>query len=241
MGRSLPTSPLFPHPPERLPEIPTVKLDRWRPWLRLLALGACIALSACNRAAVRMPGASNAFPPTHTGWKAKVSGTEVLTVATPVDTRSAHYVDEVANSWWNGCRTDALWEETASGIVEERLRDEIAVSNLYKLADPGSPQSSPLVLKTEIQAFCSQAVGAVFIRVAGITAIKFSLERDGHVVWTRKIERVVTDGDPEYSGGMVGFLEQAMRVTMSDSLRMTFIDLLKSLESDLPQPDRPTS
>jgi hypothetical protein len=90
------------------------------------------------------------------------------------------------------------------------------------------------VLKSEIHAFCSQAVGFLFVRIAGIAAVKFSLERDGKLLWEQKIERVVTDADPDYTGTQVGFVEQAMRTAMSDSLRLMLRDLLKALERDLP-------
>jgi len=87
------------------------------------------------------------------------------------------------------------------------------------------------MLKSEIHAFCSQAKGVLLVRDAGIAAVRFSLERDGKVVWERKIEHVVTDADPEYSGSQVTFVEQAMRVTMADSLRLVLRDLLREIES----------
>ncbi len=40
------------------------------------------------------------------------------------------------------------------------------------------------------------------------------------------------NADEEYTGSQVAFLEQAMRVTMADSLRELMKDLLKELEAN---------
>lgn len=200
-----------------------------------LVFGACAGLTACNRGLIRVPGASLAFPQTPTGFTAKKQLPDFIEVAAPVDQRPEHYGEAVAGTKWDGCRTDALWRDTASGILRERLTQEIASANLFRHAPTGLPAASGFVLKSEIHAFCSQAVGAFFVRIAGITAIRFTLEKDGKVVWERKVERVVTDADPEYTGGQVGFIEHAMRTAMADSLRMVLGDLLKALDLGLSQ------
>lgn len=200
----------------------------------VLAAGLCLCLTACNRAAVRIPGASLSFPQTRTGFVAKQPIPATIEIAMPVDTRSAHYGEPVARSKWDGCRTDALWVDSAPTILQERLREELASSNLFPTPLSGLPPQNRLVLKSEIHAFCSQAVGVFVVRIAGIAAVKFSIERDGKVLWEQKIERVVTDADADYSGSQVGFIEQAMRTAMADSLRLLLRDLLKEVERDLP-------
>jgi hypothetical protein len=157
-----------------------------------------------------------------------------LKVAIPVDSRSAHYDEPIAKTKWDGCRTDALWADSAPSLIHERLRKEFVTSKLFLASEADPAHSSSLVLKSEIHAFCSQAVGVLFVRIAGIVAVKFSLERDGKLLWEQKIERVVTDADPDYTGTQVGFLEQGMRTVMSDSLRLMLRDLLKAIERDLP-------
>ncbi len=47
-----------------------------------------------------------------------------------------------------------------------------------------------------------------------------------------KFDKVVTDADKEYTGSRAGFLEQAMKVTMADSLRELIKDMLKQVEAD---------
>lgn len=197
----------------------------------IIAICTCMAACSSNRAAVRIPGASLSFPQTSTGFVAKRPfGTEIY-VKLPVDVRSAHYGERVAGSEWEGCKTDALWYDKAATLLHERLSQELASSKLVDSAESTSHSSDHLMLKSEIHAFCSQAKGVLFVRVAGIAAVRFSLERDGKVVWERKIEHVVTDADPEYSGSQVTFVEQAMRVTMADSLRLVLRDLLREIES----------
>ncbi|MBI1816196.1 MAG: hypothetical protein HYR72_14560 [Deltaproteobacteria bacterium] len=86
------------------------------------------------------------------------------------------------------------------------------------------------MVRSEIDAFCSQAVGFLFSRVAGITALKITVERDGRPLFERKFERVITDADAEYSGSRATFIERAMQVTMADSLREVLRDLLAELD-----------
>jgi hypothetical protein len=45
-----------------------------------------------------------------------------------------------------------------------------------------------------------------------------------------KFEKVVTDADPEYTGSQLAFIQQAMRVTMADSLRVLMKNMLGKIE-----------
>jgi hypothetical protein len=101
------------------------------------------------------------------------------------------------------------------------LAPEVAASRLFLPASYPTAQSNKLILKTQIHAFCSQAVGFLFMRIAGISAFDFTLEHNGKVIWQRKIEHVVTDADPDYTGSQVTFIEQGMTTLMSDSLRVS--------------------
>jgi len=85
-------------------------------------------------------------------------------------------------------------------------------------------------MKTEIRAFCSQARGFFWVRVAGISSLRVILEQNGKVLLDRKFEKVVTDADKEYTGSQVSFIEQAMKVTMADSLRELLKDMFKQFE-----------
>ena len=114
-------------------------------------------------------------------------------------------------------------------MVQERLQKELIDSELFKQKGLDTA-SNRFILKTQIKAFCSQVVGFLIGRVAGITSIKFSIEQNGKVILEKQIERVVTDDSPEYSGIKVTFIEQAMRQAMADSLRLVLNDLLKEIE-----------
>jgi predicted oxidoreductase len=59
-----------------------------------------------------------------------------------------------------------------------------------------------------------------------------TLEQNGKVLLGRKFEKVVTDADKEYTGSQVTFLEQAMKVTMADSLRELLKDMMEQTEAD---------
>jgi hypothetical protein len=56
------------------------------------------------------------------------------------------------------------------------------------------------------------------------------LKRDGRPLLEHKFERVVTDADAQYTGSQVTFIEQAMQVTMADSLRELMRDVLTEIE-----------
>jgi hypothetical protein len=113
---------------------------------------------------------------------------------------------------------------------QDRAIKELTSSKLFEnVRDALEPKAHELVLHAEMHAFCSQAKGFVIVRVAGIVALKFTLMRDDQILFTKQIEKVVTDADPEYSGTQVTTIEQAMRRTMADSLRV----VLKTVMTDM--------
>ena len=71
--------------------------------------------------------------------------------------------------------------------------------------------------------------GFIWSRVGGVSAFKFILKRNDVVLFEKVYEKVVRDGDPEYTGSSIGFMEDAMRATMSDSFR----EVLKAFFADL--------
>ncbi|HET8933003.1 MAG TPA: hypothetical protein VFN67_06180, partial [Polyangiales bacterium] len=72
---------------------------------------------------------------------------------------------------------------------------ELRASGIFKEVSKSEPKPGALVLMTNVDAFCSQAVGFVFARVAGITALHVTVERNGATLLDRKFEKVVTDAD----------------------------------------------
>jgi hypothetical protein len=191
-----------------------------------------LLVSGCNRSAVRIPGASLDFPQTSTGYKAKESCACAVVVSIPIDLRPQHYVEKVAGTKWKGCSTDPFWDTSASGVIEQRLVRELRASGLFTKVSSVSANPQDVIMKTEIHAFCSQAVGFLFGRVAGISSLRVILEQNGKILLDRKFEKVVTDADKEYTGSKAGFLEQAMKVTMADSLRELLKDMFKQFEAE---------
>ena len=184
---------------------------------------------------MRIPGASLPFPDTPTRYTAQRTYPLSLAVVLPVDRRPEHYGDRVAKTRWRGCRTDPFWASDAPAVVRDRMVTELAASKLFARVSDATPSAGDMVLRTEIHAFCSQAVGFLLLRVAGISAVDVTVERDGVVLFQRKLERVVTDADPAYTGSQVAFIEQAMQVTMADSLRELLRELLVDLEHEAPR------
>ncbi len=185
----------------------------------------------CNRSALRVPGASLSFPETPTGYTAKTSYPHVLLISTPVDQRSLHYSEHVAGTKWMGCSTDPLWGTDASQIIQQRLAKELQASNLFSEVSTTPTGPDDVIMKTEIHALCSQSVGFLIIRVAGISSLHVTFEQKGKVLLDQKFEKGVTDADKEYTGSQVTFIEQAMKVTMADSLRELMKDMLKQTEA----------
>ncbi len=190
-----------------------------------------LTLVGCNRANIRVPGASFPFPETTTGFKSASTIAASIKIATPVDIRPDYYDKPIAGTTWTGCSTDGLWTTTASQLIQERLTKELHDSGLFAESDLVE-NANPLILRTQIRAFCSQVVGAFIARIAGITAISVSIERNGKVLFERQFERVVTDDSPEYSGSQITFIEQGMRAAMGDSLRLALKDLMKEIDAN---------
>lgn len=186
----------------------------------------------CNRATLRIPGASASFPETTTGYVATTNYAYTIVVAVPVDDRTQHYGEPVAKTKWAGCSTDPLWTTDAPELIQKRLIQELASSGLFAKVTTNSTGATDIMLKTEIDAFCSQVRGFLIDRVAGIVSLHVTLEQNGKILVDRKFEKVVTDADKEYTGSQVTFIEQAMSVTMADSLRELLKDIIKQLAVD---------
>lgn len=196
----------------------------------LTALLVCVWVVGCNRAAARIPGASLSFPATSTNYVATQTYPYTVVVAMPIDQRGDHYGERVAGTRWTGCRTDPFWATDAASVIRDRLTTELRTSHLFAQVSQEPPTPGDVVLRTEIDAFCSQAVGFIYGRIAGISALKITAERDGQPLFEHKFERVVTDADAEYTGLQIAFIEQAMEVTMADSLRELLRDFLTQLD-----------
>ena len=195
-------------------------------------IGFLLFVCGCNRSAIRVPGASLSFLETSTGYTSKTSYPHILVVSTPVDQRSQHYGERVAGTKWKGCSTDPFLGSDVSQIIQQRLLKELQASNLFSKVSTTPTSSEDVIMKTEIHAFCSQSVGFMIVRVAGISSLRVTLEQNGKVLLDRKFEKVVTDADKEYTGSQVTFLEQAMKVTMAVSLRELLKDMLKQIDED---------
>lgn len=198
----------------------------------LVLMALVLLTSGCNRSALRIPGASLSFPKTPANYTAKTVYPHVLVVSTPVDQRSQHYGEQVAGTKWTSCSTDPLWGATASQIVQQRLVTEFQTSGLFSKVATTTTSPDDVIMKTEINAFCSKSVGFLILRVAGICSLRITLEQNGKVLFDRTFERVVTDADKEYTGSQVTFIEQVMKVTMADSLRELLKDMLKQTEAE---------
>jgi|SRR5665213_918574 len=188
--------------------------------------------SGCNRATLRIPGASTAFPETITHYEAKTKLPYRLVIEVPSDHRAQHYGEHVAGTRWTGCATDALWSKDAAQLIQERLVQEFSSSGLFAEVTTNQARPGDIVLKIDINAFCSQVIGFLYDRVAGISSLQISMERNGNILMDKKFEKVVTDADSEYTGSQVTFIEQAMRVTMADSLRELIKNILKQCETE---------
>ncbi len=197
--------------------------------------------TGCNRAAMRVPGASTAFPETAIHYTAKTRVPYALIVATPTDLRTKHYGERVAGTKWTSSSTDALWNTDVPQMIQERLVKEFTSSGLFAEVTTRPPTSEDVVLRTEIHVFSSQARGFLFVRVVGMSALRVSLERNGKIISEDKFERVVTDADKEYTGSQVSFIEQAMRVTMADSLRELMKEMLQKIEVNVARWDGPSN
>lgn len=221
-------------------------LNRQRRWnmvlkSRCLIFGGVFALtiaaligSGCNRAALRIPGASTSFPSTATQYKAKTVYPYTIVVASPIDQRSKHFGEQVAGTKWTGCSTDALWVEDATQLIQQRLVTELAASDMFSKVSttPVGPQD--IVMRTDVDAFCSQIVGFIYGRAVGITALEVAIERKNKPLFKHKFEKVITDADKEYTGSTFTTIEQAMVRTLSDSFRELMKDMLNRFDAEAP-------
>jgi hypothetical protein len=155
-----------------------------------------------------------------------------------MDSRNDHYDEPVAATRWKGCRTDTFWGDAAIRIIRDELTREIEESGLFSHVVTSPPESAHITLRTDIRAFCSQVVGFIFARVAGIASLEFTLLEGEVVILEERMDRVVTDRDAEYTGESVGFIKQVMRITMSDSLRQLLLNFLPKLEAAVMTADR---
>src|ERR1041384_6334638 len=135
--------------------------------------------SGCNRAAVRIPGASLAFPETATYYRAKANYPYTIVVLTPVDRRSEHYGQPIAGTRWKGCSTDPFWGDDAAALIQKRLVSELEASGLFSSVATASTRQDDVVVRTDIHAFCSQAVGFLIVRVAGTRGAQATSEQNG--------------------------------------------------------------
>src|SRR5665213_423241 len=130
--------------------------------------------SGCNRATLRIPGASTAFPETITHYEAKTKLPYRLVIEVPSDHRAQHYGEHVAGTRWTGCATDALWSKDAAQLIQERLVQEFSSSGLFAEVTTNQARPGDIVLKIDINAFCSQVIGFLYDRVAGISSLPVS-------------------------------------------------------------------
>lgn len=87
--------------------------------------------------------------------------------------------------------------------------------------------AAPRVLASEIAHEVRET--QIFEQVVEVS-LHFTLRDGEQVVYERTLEKVVTDADEEYSGSQVTFIEQAMKVTLSDSLRTLLYKLVWDLD-----------
>ena len=151
----------------------------------------------------------------------------------PVDERTNHYGEPIAGTKWKAVSTDALWGRGAAPqLIQERFVQELSASGLFARVTTGPAQPGDIVLKTDIHAFCSQIIGFIYMRAAGISAVEVTLQKGDKTLNDQKFQSVVTDADDEYIGSNVGTVEQSMRAVMADSLRVLMRNMIKQLESD---------
>jgi hypothetical protein len=202
--------------------------------IHILLVTAAIATVGCgsNRASARIYGASSDFVPTETGFIAQTHTNLAIRVANPTDARLEHIGEPIAGTIWQGCDTDASFGNRSIKLVQENIEKELYASGLFSETQDDS--NLPVyALHTEVLAFCSEVKGFMWLDVAGIFSANFTLLMNGEELDKFKIESVVTDEDPEYTGAQAGFIEQAMKWTMSDALREATSDLLMQIDLSL--------
>jgi hypothetical protein len=200
-------------------------------WIVTGILGFSILLfCGCNRAEVRFYGASTDFPQTTTGFVSKTNLSYTIVVTMPVDHRSEHHGEQIAGTKWKACSTDAIIDSKVPSFIQQRLVEELKSSGIFAKVATQPTGPDDIVMNTEVDAFCSQVIGVIYSRVAGMSSLHVTLERNGKTFMDEKFEKVVTDADPEYTGSQLAFIQQAMRVTMADSLRVLMKNMLGKIE-----------
>jgi hypothetical protein len=202
-------------------------------WILAGILGfSMLLICGCNRATVRFYGASTDFPQTTTGFVSKTNFPYTLVVTMPVDHRGEHHGEKIAGTKWKACSTDAIIDSQVPYFFQQRLVQELQSSGIFAkvVTQPTGPDD--IVMNTEIDAFCSQAIGVIYLRVAGMSSLHVVLKCNGKTFMDEKFEKVVTDADPEYTGSQLAFIQQAMRVTMTDSLRELMKNMLGKIENE---------
>ena len=156
-------------------------------WILLWVIGCVLALAGCNRAGARIPGASLPFPQTPVHFVSPSPSPLSIWIEPPRDLRSQHYGEPVAGTRWKACKTDPFWLTSAPSIVAEHVRSELEASRVFaNVSVSPEGRASELHLSTEIHAFCSQAVGFLFLRVAGLTSLRFTIQRGSEILFDKK-------------------------------------------------------
>jgi len=127
-------------------------------------------------------------------------------VLLPIDLRHEHYENTLPDSL-DRLPYGSFVATEAPVIIRERIGTTNG-SKLFTRVSRVPSEPSDIVIRSEIHAFCSQAVG-LFVRLLD-QRIEGYCGAQWAALFQHKFERVVTDGDPQYSGSQVGFIEQAM-------------------------------
>ena len=189
-----------------------------------------VFVSGCNRAALRIYGVGDSFPPASTHFSSKVQHPYTVYIALPEDRTSEYYGHSIAGTSWQATKTDTFGGDAMPNIICQELLREVQSSKLFSGVSRVK-EKEDLVLETEVRAFGAQVRGFIFSRIGGVSSFKFTLKRGNKILFEKVYEKVVKDGDPEYTGKSVGFIEDGMRATMSDSFR----EILKAFFADLEQ------
>jgi hypothetical protein len=98
----------------------------------IIGVGLALFLTAgCNRAAIRVPGASTSFPDTATHYSAKSKIPLRLVVERPSDRREENLDQPVAGTKWTSSSTDAMWDTDVEQLIQQRLLMELSSSALH--------------------------------------------------------------------------------------------------------------
>jgi hypothetical protein len=122
----------------------------------LVFAAVLISAVSCNRAALRIPGAAGAFPPSVTNYNASSAKWSSVYVAAPLDERAEHYDERVAATRWKACRTDPFWNNSMPVVLSRELERELCASGLFHhVTTSGRPEEQALVFETRVHALCA--------------------------------------------------------------------------------------